>query len=1199
MSTTSEVHPHTARLQELLAQPPAEPGAWLRAVAAERQAVAGEGELARAVDRAELEFLAAERCPDPAMLAARARTCELDLRCLAAAEPTDPAALFDLAELAAECRSRGLPATAAACQELLTERVPLIRLDERLHQEAVERYAALQTEGEDLDHEHRVAALGATAGLLDALGARGDPRLCTLAARLRATADERRLLQRLERVLTPAGAAWLERISFALLLVVLGLVVVDLGLEPEPARDRVLLLVDAGICLWFIAEFALKLSLAPRRGRWFVRNALTDLLPAVPAVLFLLPMPAAPGAGDLLALRALRLFRIAWAARYVQALRPLLRLLRLLLLLVRGMDGLVQRFAPLLNRDFVFFEPQRTAVDRGGPEAAARKTVFAALRAEHALLRGLPQDGRQAALAARGRALAARAAAAQPVWPLPAREGGLREIPVETAVEFLWRLQPDQLQAWLARPDVLALDRVVRVLSAPLVRSLPVIRRLAVRPLPATAEERVVAAGRRVADWLDGWQQRLQFLADLHGIVTGPQILDRVATAMVTASQRPAVRLLLFGGLFLLLDLLIGDSCLGDVLQKIVGLPLVVLGSVCLVFLTLGRWLKRIAGEAAETFRLTSEAHFASLLELAKVRHEGEDLAFLGRRVFTPWLPPDRASSLLRDRVHATRRGIGTDADRVTPDLLADVDRTALLYLHFLDGGILHHTDVQTTEQLLANPSLENLRRGHLAFGPKDRKRLRALRLDEGSIFAGPYLWFRFITESIAVETARRVNEYNRRCLTLQQAATASAAERAAMAAWLESRRDPARGRTLGDGVGDGIGGDAYRSTMFDALDFLAAEPDRDRRLLAAFGDEVVTTLRIDRSNMIRQIFGARPLHRLPRSRRSFNLHRFYNARLSLGRVFLVPLYSLGQALRSFRWVVSKVRATVREVLDPELALRRSEDGRAPFAVALRKIQRMKAPGLLEAIRTRVRCDPVYSGAPPGWTTGAAQPPELERDLDFLLLRERERAELREQAAAVRARAAEWHAQAPSFEALWQGTDAAGRADGELALTVAWVTDLDDLRGLCRAGRWAVDELPRILAEPQPGTWCGDLGRAFLAWLDPYPVDQWLHWHRPDLRLSRRQRRRLRRAFAANVAGTGEAITAWNRLRPGEPPAARAAAVMRAVWRDRASLRRDLLALRAVQSLSVLDVRNYRDLVFRLGDYAADGESVARAVALP
>jgi hypothetical protein len=46
-------------------------------------------------------------------------------------------------------------------------------------------------------------------------------------------------------------------------------------------------------------------------------------------------------------------------------------------------------------------------------------------------------------------------------------------------------------------------------------------------------------------------------------------------------------------------------------------------------------------------------------------------------------------------------------------------------------------------------------------------------------------------------------------------------------------------------------------------------------------------------------------------------------------------------------------------------------------------------------------------------------------------------------------------------------------------------------------------------------------------------------------------------------------------------------------------VRRDILALRAVQSLAVLDVRNYRDLVFRIGDYESDGEDPELGRALP
>jgi hypothetical protein len=46
-------------------------------------------------------------------------------------------------------------------------------------------------------------------------------------------------------------------------------------------------------------------------------------------------------------------------------------------------------------------------------------------------------------------------------------------------------------------------------------------------------------------------------------------------------------------------------------------------------------------------------------------------------------------------------------------------------------------------------------------------------------------------------------------------------------------------------------------------------------------------------------------------------------------------------------------------------------------------------------------------------------------------------------------------------------------------------------------------------------------------------------------------------------------------------------------------VRRDLMALRAIQSLAVLDIRNYRTIVFRLGEYAADGESSAVCGVLP
>ena len=93
----------------------------------------------------------------------------------------------------------------------------------------------------------------------------------------------------------------------------------------------------------------------------------------------------------------------------------------------------------------------------------------------------------------------------------------------------------------------------------------------------------------------------------------------------------------------------------------------------------------------------------------------------------------------------------------------------------------------------------------------------------------------------------------------------------------------------------------------------------------------------------------------------------------------------------------------MREVVAPRLEMERRTAPVATFSVALRKIHRMKAPGLLEATRLRVRVDPAYCGASPSFhgpiEQGASQ---LERDLDFLKVHERERAALLAAAEANR-----------------------------------------------------------------------------------------------------------------------------------------------------------------------------------------------------
>jgi hypothetical protein len=180
---------------------------------------------------------------------------------------------------------------------------------------------------------------------------------------------------------------------------------------------------------------------------------------------------------------------------------------------------------------------------------------------------------------------------------------------------------------------------------------------------------------------------------------------------------------------------------------------------------------------------------------------------------------------------------------------------------------------------------------------------------------------------------------------------------------------------------------------------------------------------------------------------------------------------------------------------------------------------------------------------------------------------------------------------------LGEAGDAERRQAGELAVTCAWIADKDDLRTLLLAERWRTEVLPALLAERLPGArWYGAVAW-MRSWFTEHPADRWCDRHGRDL--PRAARRALRVVHARDAHGARHLIDAWAELPAGASPAETAISGLRAVFRGARAVRRDLLALRAVQSMAVLDVRNYRDLVFRVGDYAADGEDPRLASALP
>ena len=1184
-----------SRLRALLRDTALPPEQLLPLLANERQQVARNTELEHEQVGMSLRWLqhqpeAGEGGLAGELRAARHEWLALRVRGLVAESGRDAGGLFDLCDAQAEAALQGDAQLVADCEAALARGIVKMRADAALDEEANERVAALLVSPDDVPLRHQVESLRRHAALFRALAATtGSKRCARFARRLGRAADDRELARRLEGLLGRRGVVVLETVNFVLLLVVLVTLFVEMAMTLSEEQLVVFHWIDALACSFFVLDFLFELALHPRRISWFLRKVLTDLVPAIPSVLFLVPGMAMPsGADEIVLLRLGRLLRVTWAARYA----------RLLLFLVRGMDGLVQRFSQLLNREFVFV-PAAAEVHRRIIEDERRDLVFESLRREHELIAILPKVEREAALLATARATRRLAGELDPLRAGRWRDRAIeRDVPLEQAIEQLWALRPQDVGRWLRPSDMRALDRVLRVLSVPPVRWLPIVRRFAVYPLPGSPEERVVALARRVAEWLQGWHGKLLFYADLHGIVTGPQILDRVAGAMVKATQRPAVRLLLFGGLFVLFDQFVRNEWLSHVLGKIVATPLIVLGSFCLVFLTLGRWLKSVAGEASESYRLTSEAHFLSQLERTKQHYEAIDLPFLARRVLGHDRDTAVACRVLHTQLVSVRTGVPVPDREVADTLRFDCNRLALLYIHFLDGAPLHASDVKTTEQLLANQSLENLRAQFLCLSRRERKQLRRLKLDEGSLFSGPFLWFRFITESVAVEVAKRIDGYNRWCVPLAERSTASPEMLAGMQEWLERRSDPKGGRTITEKRSDSRV-EVGPTTEFTALDFVAAEPERDRHIAAMFGEQVLEVVQLDRRTMVREIFGTRPVHQLPKHERSFNPLRFYHRRLSHGRVLFAPLLLGWRFLRSVRWLIVRIRQIVGEVVDPDLAMQRREVGAAPFAVALRKIHRMKAPGLLAALRMRLELDPAYTGAPVGWTRAEPLPevPELERDLAFLHMHERECLPLRDRAAQVRRLVQELHAARswmPEFEVA---ADANLCEAGELAVTSAWIADKDDVRTLLLAERWRAETLPGLLAEGVPHSWLGSLWRTVCSVFVVSTVDRWLGRHGRDLPPSARGV--LHRAFARDVHGMRAVISAWAKLEAEVSPTEVAIARLRAIYRNGPAIRRDLLALRAVQSLAVLDIRNHRDLVFRVGGYEDEGEDPQLGTALP
>jgi hypothetical protein len=1134
----------------------------------------------------------------------------------------------------------------------------------------------------------------------DARLARQGRKVARLVRQVRGEWQEKLLASRMEARLGRPFLVAMENTVLVLIVALTGLIASELVLEQfgplRPDQHEFFAWTDLAICSVFLAEFGLKLSLAPRKGLYLVRHLLIDLLPSIPfGFLWHQAELIQAGASASSAMeRLLRLGRFAQLLRYIRVSLPALRLIRVALFVLRFNDRMVRRLAGFLNRNIILFEPS--------PARQAESRLhyrLSSLRLEiDQTMEGLESrldEASRRAIAARRlsdlrpllRALPPHAVGGE------TEEGEGREIPVEAVVERLIHMTPERLVDRMGPAFIASADRYLRLLDAPLVRRFPLIRRL-VAHREKTPAEAVTLAVNHVGHLIQGGLDGIYFLADLHGTVSPPVFLDRLGATIINATRTPAKRLLVLGSAFLFLFVTVQSIRFlapfrGFVvkIQNLLGWPVIGLGAICLGLWVLGAWFRKIANQSADFCERIVEAQFASQTKTLKARRREQDARFLAERVIDPELllraSDDRIETSYRPRSgRANGYQFGgaesdldaeddarTEADQGTSGSeralfenreLAFLRNVRLLYQDYLDGSPLHRSDTKASIQLLGNLALANLRRSHLPHLLRESRALDRLDLSRaGGLLGGPYLWFNYITRMIVQDTALLLLDYNRHAIPVDRLSCAPAAARARFRQWLARRLkidedDVWLPGPTGDSLDSGsdteptktpakastpdpnpdlpanppakkrrfwLPGPARRrreadlfleTVEFTAIDFLSDEPARDEEIHARFGPQVAELVRRDRQQNVRRAFRSFPLHELPLSQRTINPFALYEMYLSRGRVVVLPFLLLGGLARSILSGVRIVSRVVRDILNPRV----DEDRDVPadtYWAALRKIHRMRKPIFMSSLWLRARFDVEYLGLPlPSAPASIAGTSFLETDLDFIGATRRDRVIL-EQIRAGHQRRLEWIARwldrfgwtfAELPHRLLQDAPFLMNRGGEAlrAIVAACILDHDDIATLALS----IEALDRILAYAAEAS--SDPGSVPVGLPDPVESTRLL-W-RPIRRLRRpvsdlfrlpcfpqlnrmqqrrvlrylRRHRRLVRGWIRVVLGQG-GDDPWDVVRRR----LREVLIRTDLWSDQ------ILVLRAVQTLTMLDVQHNCELVWSLGGYEdpLDEESAA------
>lgn len=1060
--------------------------------------------------------------------------------------------------------------------------------------------------------------------------------------RLRAELQERRLNARLERRFGRRVVAFSERLVFVLICLVLVLMTLEWTVPLGPRTLHWFNIVDAAACAVFLTEFFVKLSLAEGRVRWFARHMFVDLIPSIPVGLL---TSGLVNSGDLIrAGRVLRYARLPRLVRYVRILRPVIRFIRALGLMARGLDRLVRRYSHILNVN-VILHPTQAEYAR-----AARRRAQGALEirildrrlvdAWEALLIETPDDTQASVAQQRLQVLEGA---------IGRRELGFeegihrttvsRDLPAELLLDQMEALDPALVEPLLGEGLTTQFARVIRSMSAAPLRWFPIIRSCVPRDTAGQPDEIVIAeASHRSAAFFRRFHDFWFWVSDLYGTVTPSQFVDRLGGLLVKSSFRPAQRLILFGGFLLiiegvlrLLSLAYGDAAreaaqtvtepgvlegVRDFLKRFVGTTLLVLGSVCFFILAIGWWMQRVAREATEFYEKSVLAQFLLLTETIRSRRLDRDAQQLYFRVLRPdWPPADVTASTDAQTPDAETAMAKADAERVemltsrlrnsmvrceTPTGDAGtfpfLERLVMLYRDWLDGAMFTSGDTRTTNQLLGNTALRQLLLTSRRITRRQMKTLQQVDLEnQKSLLKGPYLWFHFIANSLSHSVAALIVDYNRKAIPLHELELCAPEARQTYATWLGTA-------TTSEEILE-VPADAeahYVTTAFTALHFLDPDPDREAEIEARFGPAVLDRMKRDRSLLMRRTFGTLPMHLRPRSERVVNLFAIYEGWISGGRIFLVPLFLLVAGVKLSGRLIAWLWDAVQELRHPERRTVHIDAAQADFRVAVRKIARIRGPVAAHLSRLRAMFDPAWLGIPlPGETTTRLRGANARADLQILQLGP----SLEREIEAERHQAQESMRLLDSVLAdglLQRIAESRGLPPGALAtrqhLRAAGIAIHADLRAVRRhlLGPTLMQHVFQT-TEAVP-TWRDRfkprfrLRRAFNAWWRQHGAGLSADDSQDHKSVAALQNGQLRaaawKASLRNEDGVGDVLIAWakhgdNLVAEGER---RLGDLL--VHPDR--LTEQLLTLRTLHTLSLLDILHYREQVFDIGDYPAE-----------